>query len=114
MQLLSPLEVFFQHNEPVRRAYSPLFSVYRYERFAADDTQTSILWDAVSLRHSPARREFHLGPLFSVDTGFGHSRIALFSGLIGLKRDAVKASWKPFVFDFFSKPGKKASTAASP
>ena len=27
-QLLSPLEVFFQDNEPVRRAYSPLFAVY--------------------------------------------------------------------------------------
>jgi len=114
VQLLSPLEVFFQDNEPVRRAYSPLFSVYRYERFAPDDTQTSILWDAVSLHRTPARREFHLGPLFSIDAGFGRSRIALLSGLIGLKRDVAKASWKPFVFDFFSKPGKKAARSASP
>jgi hypothetical protein len=114
MQLLSPLEVFFQDNEPVRRAYSPLFAVYRYERFATDDTQTSILWDAVTVRHTPVRREFHLGPVFSVDTGFGRNRIALLSGLFGLKRDTPRGPWKPFVFDFFSKPGKKAPAASSP
>ena len=66
------------------------------------------------MRRTPVRREFHLGPLFSVDTGFGRSRIALLSGLIGLKRDAAKASWKPFIFDFFSKPGKKTAASASP
>jgi hypothetical protein len=114
LQLLSPLEVFFQDNEPVRRAYSPLFSLYRYEQFAPTDTQTSILWNAVSLRRSPGRREFHLGPLFSVDTGSGPARVSLLSGLIGLKRDAAEGSWKPFVFDFFSKPDNKSTTSASP
>jgi hypothetical protein len=112
-QLLSPLEVFFQDNEPVRRAYSPLFAVYRYERFAPDDSRASLLWNAVSWRRSPLRREFHLGPLFSVDTGSAHGRIALISGLIGVKRDANKSSWRPFLFDFFSKPDRKAATAVS-
>jgi hypothetical protein len=113
-QLLSPLEVFFQDNEPVRRAYTPLFAVYRYERFATDNTQATLLWDAVTWRRSPGHREFHLGPLFSVATGHGHGRIALISGVIGLKRDGNNGSWRLFVFDFSSNPDKKAAGAASP
>jgi len=113
-QLLSPLEVFFQGNEPVERAYSPLFALYRYERSAPDTTQASFLWDAVTWRRSPARREFHLGPLFSVDTGFGRGRVALFSGVLGLKRGANHGPWRLFLFDFSSQPDKNAATAASP
>jgi hypothetical protein len=110
-QLLSPLEVFFQDNEPVRRAYSPLFAVYRYERSAPDDTRASFLWDAVTWRRSSQRREFHLGPLFSVDTGFGRRKIALLSGLIGMKRNAYGANWRLFLFEFSS---KRDLTATSP
>lgn len=113
-QLLSPLEVFFQDNEPVRRAYSPLFAVYRYERFAPGDSQTSFLWNAVTWRRSPVRREFHLGPLFSVATGSAHGRIALLNGLIGLRREVHQGPWRLFLFDFFAKPDKKAAMAASP
>ncbi len=31
-QIFSPLEVFFQHNELVRKIYSPLFSIYRKDK----------------------------------------------------------------------------------
>lgn len=113
-QLLSPLEVFFQDNEPVRRAYTPLLAVYRYERTAPDNTQASLLWDAVTWRRTPGRREFHLGPLFSVATGTGRGRIALLGGVIGLKCDANNTSWRPFLFDFSSNPDKKTTGAASP
>jgi len=113
IEILSPFEVFFQENEPVRRAYSPLLSAYRYEQFAPDDTQTSLLWNAVSLRRSPGLREFHLGPLFKVDTRRDSARISLLSGLFGLRRDTAKGSWRPFVFDFSSKAGNMATMAAS-
>ena len=113
-QLLSPLEVFFQGNEPVRRSYAPLFAIYRYERFAPDDTQASLFWKAVTWRHSPQRREFHLGPLFSVDAGFGHRRIALLSGLIGLKHDAPGSNWRLFLFQFSPKRDLPTSAPPSP
>jgi hypothetical protein len=113
-QLLSPLEVFFQDNEPIRRAYSPLFAIYRHERFAPGDTQTTFLWNAVTWRRSPQQREFHLGPLFSVDTGSRHGKIALLSGLIGLKRDASGGKWRLFLFDFSSKRDQTTPTAPSP
>jgi hypothetical protein len=111
---LSPLEVFFQDNEPVRLAYSPLFAVWRYERFAPGDTQVSLLWNAVTWRRSPEGREFHLGPLFSVESGFGHRKVALLNGLIGLKRDASGGNWRLFHFEFSSKRDQTTSTAPSP
>jgi hypothetical protein len=114
LQLLSPLEVFFPNNEPVRLAYSPLFALYRYEQRAPGDVRWSFLWDAITWRQAPAQREFHLGPLFGVARAPDHGRIALVCGLIGLKRGRVGSGWKPFLFDFSSNPDKKAPSAASP
>jgi hypothetical protein len=114
LQVLSPLEVFFQDSEPVRLAYSPLFALYRHERLAPNDTRGSLLWDAVTWRRSPARREFHLGPLLSVETGPARRRIALGCGLIGLKRSPEERKWRLFLFDFSSKPDNKAPPAISP
>jgi hypothetical protein len=114
LQVLSPLEVFFQDNEPVRLAYSPLFALYRHERIAPGDTRGSLLWDAVTWRRSPAQREFSLGPLVSVEFSSVRRRIALVSGLIGLKRSPENNKWKLFLFDFSSKPDHHASPIASP
>ena len=113
VQVLSPLEVFFQDNEAVRRSYSPLFAVYRHEQFAPDDTETSFLWNAVTWRRAPQRREFHLGPLFGVDTGFGQRRIALLNGLLGMKRDSSGSNWRLFLFEFPSKRNPTAAAATS-
>jgi hypothetical protein len=114
LQILSPLEVFFQHNEPVREAYSPLFAIYRFERRAPDDVRWSLLWDAVTWRRTPARREFHLGPLLGVESGPEGRRIALGAGLLGLKRPAGGRGWKPFLFDFSSNPHKKPHPGGPP
>jgi hypothetical protein len=114
LQVLSPFEVFFPYNEPVRLAYSPLFALYRYDRRAPGEVRWSFLWDAVTWRQAPAQREFHLGPLFSVARGPDRGRIALGCGLIGLKRGPAGSAWKPFLFDFLSPPDKKTSPAATP
>jgi len=114
LQVLSPLEVFFQDNEPVRLAYSPLFALYRLDRRAADDVRGSLLWDAVTWRRAPGRREFHLGPLLGVESGPGRRRIALAGGLIGLKRGPGDRAWRLFLFDFSTKPAKKAAPADAP
>jgi len=111
LQVFSPLEVFFQDNEPVRLAYSPLFALYRLDRRAPDDVRGSFLWDAVTWRRSAGVHEFHLGPLLGVETAPGRRRIALGGGLIGLKRGAGDHAWKLFLFDFSANPAKKAPPA---
>jgi hypothetical protein len=113
-QVLSPLEVFFPYNEPVRLAYSPLFALYRYDQRAPDDVRGSLLWDAITWRRSPELREFHLGPLLSVESGPGGRRVALGCGLLGLKRGPAERAWRLFLFDFPPKSTTKVSTAPSP
>jgi hypothetical protein len=99
-QFPSPLEVFFPHNDIVRRLYNPLFALYRYDRRSPEEVGHSLLWNAITWHRSPAVREFHLGPLFSTRHTAETERLALGSGLIGLQRPAGQRVWRLFLFDF--------------
>lgn len=104
-QFPSPLEVFFPGNEKVRAAWTPLFSLVRYDQRAPGELRTSVLWDGVTWeRHDAEQRtEFHLGPLFSVATHGAERRVAIGNGLMGWHRDA-RGHWGLFWLDFRSKP----------
>jgi len=104
LQLLSPFEVFFPTNEPVRQLYSPLVAIYRFDQRAPDDTRHSLLFSLVSWKKSPAETEFHLGPLFSSRTTPSSSRIALGLGLLAWSRTPDTGRWKFSLFDFRQKP----------
>ncbi len=110
-QLLSPVEVFFPHNDRVRQLYTPLFALYRHDRRSDDETHASLLWGAVTWHRTVGEREFHLGPLFGLRASPGETRAALLGGLLGLKRTA--AGWRPFLFDF-SRPPVTVSSANLP
>jgi len=62
-QFLSPLEIFFPHNEPIRKLYTPLFALYRFEQRAPGDSRHSFLWSFLTWKKSPTEKAFHLGPL---------------------------------------------------
>ncbi|MBI3884729.1 MAG: hypothetical protein HY302_03235 [Opitutae bacterium] len=114
VQVLSPLEIFFQNNTPVRELYTPLFALYRYDRRGPAETHWSLLWNAVSWHRAPARREFHLGPLLSVRRYGDTRRVAFGAGLLGWRRAAAGASWRFFLFDFSRPPAPTAAPAPSP
>lgn len=103
IQALSPFEVFFPKNDPVRLGYSPLFALYRFNQAAPGESRYSFLWNAISYerRTATAASAFHLGPLLSVekraDTG---GRVAIGHGLFGWRRAPGKTGWRPFLFDF--------------
>ncbi|HEY8995798.1 MAG TPA: hypothetical protein VIM71_14125 [Lacunisphaera sp.] len=113
VQALSPFEVFFPTNDTVRQLWSPLFALYRYERQPDSSARHALIWNAVTWRHSPTAKEFHLGPLFSVLTGEGRSRVTLGNGLVGLQRQA-EGRWHFFLFDFHRKDANKADQATTP
>jgi hypothetical protein len=113
-QLLSPFEVFFPTNEPVRQLYSPLLAVYRYDRRAPDDVRGSLLFSLLSWKHSPAEKEFHLGPLFGTRTTAAQSRVTVGSGLLAWTRLPGTGRWKFSLFDFSPKAANKAGEAPSP
>lgn len=102
LQVFSPFEVFLPHNENVRMLWSPLFAIYRYDQRAPGTTRHSALFNLVSWRKEPERREFHLGPLFSTKKTPESQRIALAGGLLGVRRTNAHG-WRPFWFDFSRK-----------
>lgn len=110
VQALSPFEVFFPGNETVRQLWSPLFAVYRYERYPDASARHSVLWNALTYRHSPMAKEFHLGPLLSVHADASRRRFALGNGVIGLQRRTGER-WRLFLFDFRPKAAIKANQA---
>ncbi|AOS43777.1 hypothetical protein Verru16b_00835 [Lacunisphaera limnophila] len=114
VQALSPLEVFFPGNPTVRQLWTPLFALYRYDRKSADTVRHALLWNAVTWQRTATTREFHLGPLASVQTDTRQQRLALGSGLIGLRRKPGERTWRLFLFDFPTAAASKADQATTP
>jgi hypothetical protein len=100
-QLLSPFEVFFGNNAPVRQTWSPLFALVRHNQPEPGHTRTSLLWNAVTWERqaAEARTEFHLGPLLGVTSAGTERRIAIGNGLFGFHRP-VGGAWHLFWVDF--------------
>ena len=90
LQFPSLTEVFFPDNPDMREAWSPLFSVFRYDHRPSGETRTSILWSALTWRRGPSGEldEFHAGPL------------------LGMRRSASGESWSILGFDFGAKQSK--------
>jgi hypothetical protein len=114
VQLLSPFEVFFPNNEPIRQLYSPLFALYRFDQSAPDDTRFSVLFNLLSWKKSPAEREFHFGPLFHSRSTPQQARVDLGLGLFSWVRPPGAAQWKFSLLDFNPKKDHQATAAMSP
>ena len=112
LQMPSPLEVFFPQNESVRRLYTPLFAVFRYDRRGPGEVRCSLLWDAVTWRRSEGGREFHAGPFFGYSAGPAHGRVSFGAGLFGWRR--AEDGWHAFVFDFRGRKSQNASLTNKP
>ena len=63
----------------MRTVYSPLFSIYRYDRRASGDVHTSFLFNLVTYHHEGDEREFNLGPLLETKrNASGLKKVTLF------------------------------------
>jgi len=113
-QLLSPFEVLFPGNEPVRQVYTPLFALYRFDQKAPDDIRRSILFNLLSWRTSPGEKEFHFGPFFSLRRTTRTARLDLGLGLISWSHPAGGRRGKFALFDFRPQRDNQAIAAKSP
>ena len=113
LQVLSPFEVFFPTNEPIRQLYTPLVALYRYEQRAPGDTRQSVLFSLLSWKKSPEESEFHFGPLFSTRASPAGSRVAVGNGLLAWQRPPGAARWKFSLFDFHPENDNKAPGSKS-
>ncbi len=114
LQVLSPFEVFFPTNEPIRQLYSPLFALYRYDQCALDDTRYSVLFSFLTWKRSPTEREFHLGPIFSTRSTAAGSRVAIGNGLLAWQRQSGTRRWRFSLFDFHPNAGNITAGVRSP
>ena len=101
-QFPSPLELFFQGNERIRESWSPLFSLYRFDQREPGIVRHEAVWGLFSWTRSPTRREFHLGPIISMEATNEEKRFAIGNWLIGIRR-SPNTGWRAFWFEFSSK-----------
>jgi len=82
-QALSPIEVFFPHNERMRQLWSPLFALYRFDQQSPGEFRHSLLWDTITYARSEdlETKEFHLGPLFNYTAAPSGKTWGLLGGL---------------------------------
>ena len=105
LQFPSPLELFFQGNERIRQSWSPLFTLYRFDQRAPGTVRHEAFWGLLSWTRSASNREFHFGPIVSMEAANEEKRFAIGNGLIGARRSR-DSGWRVFWFDFSSKANK--------
>ncbi len=95
-QILSPFEVFFPRNDPVRLSWTPLLALYRFDQTKVGETRHSALWNAASFHRDRAEGaiSFHLGPLVTSERDAARGRLAILGGLVSWQRGAPGSPWR--------------------
>ena len=118
IQALSPFEVFFPGNTPLREVWAPLFSLYRYDQRAPGHARHALLWDLISWENhamsaAPAATASTTTPVNPANPKPAlEERLALACGLIGLRRPSGERAWRLFWLDFPSKAARVSKVSA--
>ncbi len=87
-QLISPLEVFFQHNEIVRTTYTPLFALYQRDVDRTEDrSRHALLFQLLTWQRRADDYRLNLGPLLTVEREDEHRGFEILKGLVGYEQD---------------------------
>ena len=86
-QLLSPLEPLLQNSEEVRKVYSPIFSIYRYQELNRQHKDMDMLFSLIHFERRPDHERLELGPIFGYEYGDKVKRFDILKGLIGYKKE---------------------------
>jgi hypothetical protein len=99
-QVFSPFDVLLPTGNEWRETWTPFFAVYRFDQRAPADKNWSLLWGLATWHDTYGEKEFHLGPLFSVQSRPQAKRVAFGNGLFGWKRAPGEERTHWFWFDF--------------
>jgi hypothetical protein len=113
IEVLSPLEVFFANNGPMRLSYNPFFALYRYNRIGPGEIEQSALWKFITYRNAPSERELHIGPLYSSEATATEQRYTIGQGLFSWRRSS-EGDWHFSLFDFKSRQPKRPGASPAP
>jgi len=97
-QMFSPLEPLFPNNSEIRRLYSPLFSIVRYQEVNPDHKDLEILFSLIHFQQRPEFERLELGPIFGYEYGDEKVRFDLLKGLLGYQRQNGRKILRLFWF----------------
>ncbi len=85
-QLLSPLEPLFQNNEEIRKLYSPLLALYRYQHIHEESKDVEFLFSLINYERRTSHKRFNIGPLFDYKSGDAVKKVDFLKGLFRYER----------------------------
>ncbi len=100
-QVISPLEVFFQHNRVVRHNYSPLFALYQRDIDETEErSRHSLLFKLLTWQRRADDYRLNLGPLLTVEKEDENRGAELLKGLLGYhQEEGLRLLWMNFFGD---------------
>ncbi len=98
IQVLSPFEVLFQHNELVRYNYSPLFALYQRDVDEAEERyRHSILFRLLTWQRRADDYRLNIGPVLTVEREEDNRSVEVLKGLFGYdQEDGLTLFWLDF------------------
>ena len=90
---ISPLETFLPDNKPRKRNWSPIWTIFTWQRDEEGNEFSSLLWNLLRTEHTNESTKVELRPiipLISVESGKERSKFYLLGGLLGYKRESSK------------------------
>ena len=97
-QMFSPLEPLFPNNSEIRKLYSPLFSIVRYQELNPEHKDLELLFSLIHFQRRPDFDRFEFGPLFGYELGEEKVRFDILKGLLGYQRENGRRVLRLFWF----------------
>lgn len=87
IQILSPFEPIFPENRVIRHLYSPLFALYRYNKYSQTHTEHQLLFNTISYESTPCWHCLRVGGLFKYANFGDETEVKILNGLIHFKKN---------------------------
>lgn len=98
-QMFSPLEPLFPNNSEIRKLYSPLFSIVRYQELNPEHKDLELLFSLIQFQRRPNLERLEFGPILGYENGADDFRLELLKGLLGYKKEDGRRILRLFWFD---------------
>lgn len=98
-QIFSPFESLFPHNVIIRKLYTPLFALYRYEKQAYAQGHAHchrFFFNALVVHHAPQEKSLSLGPVLAFKRDDTGASLELCKGLFGIHNKNGKRQLRLF------------------
>ncbi len=109
-QMLSPLEPILPNSSEIRRLYSPLFALIRYQAQGDDQKDLELLFSLIHFEQRGNRERLEVGPLFGYEHSDVLERFEILKGLLGYRNEDGQRVLRFFWFNI--KLGASSETPA--